>query len=379
MKKKILMMGAIFGAGIFAYNCGGGESGAGESGTISLYFTDAPADMYPVVEVTVYEANLCRDATCTDKVNLFSDPNGIVIDLTNLNGILQYIDTANIPQDTYSRLEIILAQRATICDNTGTCNPAIFTEMSESPTKHNEVNCPPGIIDQNGNQLCYIRYSGTVNPFVDGKIVVDFNLKGFEVNTSTTPWQINDVEVKPLTPSQVSGAHKYKIYAVIQSVDSTDNTFAVDWKGQTYTVSVTNTTKCEISDINYFGSVCTNQLSQDICVEIKVQEDPSTTNTLTAIEVEAKSPHKCGSGPEDYSYEGHAKEIKEAVESIDIANSSFTLSNYPTPIKVTDKTVCEYNDVYYIGADCVTNLQPNWFVEVKIDSNNNAIKIERES
>jgi len=210
--------------------------------------------------VTIYEINLCKDPVCSEKVSLFSDPNGITIDLTDLNGVLQYIDTVNVPEGNYPRLEIILDQKAQICDNSGTCNEAVFTQMDEKPQKPNEVNCPPDMVGPEGNQLCYIRYNGAINPLVSGKLVVDFDLKEFEVKWDPVGnrWLIEEVKVKPITPA---GHHKYEIYALVDSTDITTDSLSALWRGSTYTVQLTSGTKCEVGGVYYSSPAdCLNQL-----------------------------------------------------------------------------------------------------------------------
>ncbi len=386
--KKLVLLGAIFGSGLLAYNCGGGggvdttSSETSGSSAVSLYFTD-DASVYPVVEVTVYEVSLCSDPSCQNKIQLFQDTNGIVIDLTNLNGVLQYIDTTTVPEGSYPRLEVVLSQQATICDNSGQCHDAVFTEMDEKPTKPNVVNCPPGYTDSNGNQLCYIRYNGVTNPTAMGKLILDFNLKDFEVDTSTTPWRITEVKVSPLTPTG-EGEYEYEIYATVQSVDT--GSMTVSWKDNTYTVNVNDSTRCEVMDMNYWGQECFNQMQPNMCVEIKAQEDPSTTNTLTAIEIEVKNAKECGEEAASEEQEGHKEdedmgkmytEIKGSVSNVDTNNNTFTVGN--TLVSVTDNTFCEYDEVYYRGATCISNLQEGWIVEVKINQSGEALKIEKES
>ncbi len=371
MGKKILMSAGLI-VGALLYSCGGG--GGGDTTPVSLYFTDAPASNFPVVEVTVYEVSLCSDPACNDKVNLFSDPNGIKVDLTDLNGVLQYVDTVNIPQGSYSRLEIILDQKARICDNTGTCNDAIFTEMDEKPTKPNEVNCPPGLLDQNGNQLCYIRYNGVVNPTANSKLVVDFDLKEFEVNTTTNPWQIEEVKVGPITPSK---DHDYEIKGIIESVDPNTNSIALSWRGSIYTVNLSNSISCEIGDVYYSDATdCIAQLQKDMCVEVETYQDPSTTDTITADELEVKEAEECGSKG-GYSPHKSMTEIKGKVSGVDSQNNTFTIEGVGN-ISVTSMTHCEYSDVYYTGTECLDNLQIGWIVEVKVNSLGEAMKIEKE-
>lgn len=313
--------------------------------------------------VKVYEVNLCSDNQCQNKVKLFTNQQGLEVDLSKLNGILQYINTANIPQETYNRLEVILDKNLTIIDGSGVSHSAIFTPMQEKPNKPNTVQC------DNANNKCYIRFNGTVQPFAMGKLVVDFQLKEFEVkesNEPTTPWQVTEVKMMPLTPQ----TNKYKVYLSVQSVNSQNNTITGTWMGKTYTVNISSNTVCEINGTNYQGTNCTGQIQSGMCIEVKATTDPSSSNTLTATEIEVEDPDKCM-----FNY---YTELKGTVSSIDSQNSTFSINTYNNPIKVTPSTYCEYNDNHYMGNQCLANLQTGWLVEVKINSNNEAIKIEKE-
>ncbi len=161
------------------------------------------------------------------------------------------------------------------------------------------------------------------------------------------------------TENSPSKAHdrKYEIYAVVTSV-GTDSI----------------STKCEVNETNYFGSDCLAQLQPDMCVEVKSSEDPSSTNTITAVEIEVKGQSKCMAGMEKEST--HA-EIKGAVSSVNKQNGTFTVDG--RVITVTDTTFCEYFGTYYVGSDCIDNLQSGWMVEVKVNSSKEALKIETES
>lgn len=266
----------------FLGSCGGGGS-SNQSAPLSLYFTD-DMSIYSSVKVKVYEVNLCSDNQCQQKVNLFSSQQGLEVDLAKLNGVLQYINTSNIPQGTYSRLEVVMDKNLEITDNQ--THQAQFSPMQEKPHKPNTVQCDA--------QKCYIRFNGVVQPFSMGKLVVDFVLKEFEVNTSTNPWLVTEVKMKPLTPDEMSKS--YKVYVKVQSVNPQTKSFTGTWMAKTYTVNLSsNLQKCEINDQNYNPSDCINHIQVGMCLEVKSLEDPASTMTLTAVKVESEESGKCGS------------------------------------------------------------------------------------
>jgi len=277
MRKEWILAGLC----ALIFSCGGGGGGSSSSSTssVSLYFTD-DASVYPEILVKVYEVNLCSDNVCQQKVSLFTSQQGLQVDLAKLNGVYQYITTTNIPQGTYNRLEVVMDKNLTITDQSGQQHQAIFVPMQEKPNKPNTVQCPT-------DERCYIRFNGTVQPFAMGKLVVDFVLKEFEVRTSTDPWQVTEVKMMPLTPKNI----QYKVYLSVQSVGT--NSFTGTWIGKTYTVNITQNTTCGINGINYSGSGCINQITQGMCLEVKVQEDPATYNVLNAVKIESKDQAKC--------------------------------------------------------------------------------------
>ncbi len=269
-------------ATMLLFSCGGGGGTTPPASSVSLYFTD-DMSVYPSILVKVYEVNLCSDQQCQQKVNLFSSQQGLKVDLAKLNGILQYITTASIPQGTYNRLEVVMDKNLTITDPSNQTHPAVFSPMQEKPNKPNTVQCDA--------QKCYIRFNGTVQPFATGKLVVDFVLKEFEVNTSTPPWQVTEVKMMPLTPSEVNSYEK-ELYLIVQSVDTQNNSFAGTWNGKVYTVKLTGNTTCEINDQPVQNN-CINYIQTGMCLEVKVQEDPATSSTLTAMKIENEEDGRC--------------------------------------------------------------------------------------
>lgn len=378
MRKRILkavFVVIVVSFGFLFVACGGGSgTGGGNAKTdsVSLYFTDAPADVYSSVLVKVYEVNLCSDYYCQNKVNLFTNQQGLEVDLSKLQGILQYINTFNIPQVTYNGLEVIMDKNLTIFDGSGKSHDAIFTSMQENPNKPNTMQC---------DSRCYIRFKGTVQPFSTGKLIVDFKLKDFDVNENTIPWQVTEIKMIPLTP-QDSMPTYYKVYLTVQSVNSQNNTITGTWMGKTYTINVTQSTVCEINGVYYSGINCTAQINSNMCLEIKNNADLTGSSTLTAIKIETENPKKCymmsSSPPPNQPVPSQpVMKLKGYVTAK--GTDTFNLNTYNNSIQITSNTYCEYQkNVYMTGNNCFTNLQNGWFVEVKINSSNQAIKIERE-
>lgn len=364
-KMRVLFATAVCGGLVASCGGGGGSSSGSVSGqSIPLYFTD-DMSLYASITVRVYEVNLCSDNQCQQKVNLYSNQQGLEIDLAKLNGVLQYINTASIPQGTYNRLEVILDRNLSIVDGSGQTHDAVFTPMQEKPNKPNVVQCPD-------SSKCYIRFNGTVQPFAMGKLIVDFNLKEFEVNTQKSPWEVYEVKMMPVTPPSQPDM---KLCLAVQNVQ--ENRITGTWMGRTFTINITQNTVCEINGAYYSGNSCAGQIQQGMCIEVKTRQDPASSSSLDAVEIESEKPSRCmmSSGVQP----SKPRELKGYVNSVNITDSTFTLRNYSTPIKVTNNTYCRYQrGAHMTGMPCLSSLQAGWLVGVKVNSSGEALRIQRE-
>ncbi|MFN3598575.1 MAG: DUF4382 domain-containing protein [Aquificaceae bacterium] len=369
-KQKAMYLALLPLLGSLLGGCGGGGSTAdGSTNTVSLslFFTDSPADAYSSVLVKVYEVNLCSDNQCQSKVTIFSNSQGLEVDLSKLRGLLQYINTSNIQNQTYNRLEVVMDKNMSITDASGNDHPAIFTPMQEKPNKPNTVQCD--------NTRCYIRFNGTVQPSSTGRLVVDFVLKDFDVDESTNPWQVREVKMMPLKPQSYPQGY-WKIYITAQGVQNSAITGT--WINRTYTINVDQNTLCEVKGAYHLGTACLNHIQSGMCIEVKTDSDPANSTSLGAIKIETERSYKCMTQMGGPNYGSPKPYIKVKGNVTAIGSNTFNINTYPNPIEITANTVCEYQKhVYITGSACLSQLQSGWYVEVKI-ANNQAIKIERE-
>ncbi|MEJ5339399.1 MAG: DUF4382 domain-containing protein [Aquificaceae bacterium] len=257
-------------------SCGGGGGG---SPTIraDLYITDAQENTYQSVIVRIYEINLCSDNACQSKINLFTNQQGVEIDLKRLENVMQYLNTGDIPQGTYNRLEVILDKNLSV-DN----NPAQFNSISQT-NKPNTVYC-------HADNKCHIRFNGIVQPFSVGKFAVDFDLKQFQINQNTSPWTVTDLLMKPLTPAEV-GNRGFVLFLTVNSMGN--DSFTGSWMSRTYTVSLNQSTTCSINHTFYSGQQCLQHLQRDMCYMVRVRQDPSAYTSLIASDISSAPQRLC--------------------------------------------------------------------------------------
>ncbi len=144
--------------------------------------------------------------------------------------------------------------------------------------------------------------------------------------------------------------HYNEFYAVVQSVDASNNTIVVSYNGMEYTVQITDNTQCEIDDRYYYGTDCFNYITAGMLVEIKTTSDFSQ-----ALEIE----------PKEYEIKGF---YKEALYNTDTYQFKMLWGTKELTVKIDDNTKCEIDDRYYYGINCfnqISNLQPDTPIEVE--------------
>ncbi len=295
MRKKALLLTAVLGTGFILASCGGGGSTSSDGSTVSAYITDAPADQYPAVEVTLYEVRLTDG---TNPVTLFSSNTGIQIDLTDLRNVMRYVGSAQIPAgSSFDRVEIEVGNSVQVTKNDGSTLTVSFG--SDLPN----VSCD----SESGR--CTITIKG-IN-VSSGVVAVDFELRNMVIDETNNT--ITGLSVKPVSVDPKNTDMEYEIAGKVTSVDRTKGIFTVDWLGREINVKVdTATTVCP-----GIGSECLPVSGW--CVEVETSDDPATSAEVRALEIERKRGKRCGEdiGDEDYT---EPKEIKFKITVTDPTN-----------------------------------------------------------
>ena len=117
MKRKALYLAAPLALGLVACGGGGGTSPAG-SGFVSVMVTDAISTQYTKVWVTVTKVTV-QDGAGT-VIELFNDPAGKVLNLTELKGVSNLLSTQSLTAGDYTKLKITMKSAVTLNDNTAT-------------------------------------------------------------------------------------------------------------------------------------------------------------------------------------------------------------------------------------------------------------------
>ncbi len=148
--------------------CGGGGNSNGNtadgSSAVSLLITDAVSDQYAKVWVTVLKVT-ASDSNGTP-VTLYDNPQGLVVNLSELNGVAALLNTQNLAPGTYSDFQVTLANEVSLVDrSTGQTVLAAFNDAGQ-----------PEVVPVQGSITI-----GSGN----GAIAIDFDLKQFRYDGAT--------------------------------------------------------------------------------------------------------------------------------------------------------------------------------------------------
>jgi len=194
MKKNLLFL-LLAGIVAFFFACGGGGSG-GDSleGTVSTYATDDISE-YDEVAAIVNGVSILNTGTGL-KCVLLDAPKPM--DLAKLDDEMLLISVKGCPAGDYNRFEVVLAREVTLTDgeDTQTCT---FTSYKDKKGTPNTLYCDP-VTD-----LCSIQMTGdqSVIPRENNKLVLDFDLKEFEVEDFPDPGCTVTMKVAPLNGSEM--------------------------------------------------------------------------------------------------------------------------------------------------------------------------------
>ncbi len=160
-----------------------------------------------------------------------------------------------------------------------------------------------------------------------------------------------------------SDGYKYEMKGMVSNVDSTAGTFTISYNGTDYNVSVTDSTVCEINDIYYTGMDCMSHLTDGAYVELKTNDDITTTTDISAVKFEIEDEDY-----EDHTYDSYRFEIYGIAKNIDPENGTFYLewNGMELQVSVSAETKCEISDDnYHWGSECLTYLPENTCIELK--------------
>lgn len=255
--------------------CGGGGGGSTTaSGTVALFVTDN-LEEFNQVTTTITGVEILHTgsgASCS----ILSDP--VTLDIAELSSEFLLLDLTHCAAGQFNRIRVDMDRNVELTLNEITDEECTFTSYKDNENKPNVLQC-------NGD-TCSMEINGMVNVVVrkSTSLVLDFDLKEFEVENFGEPGCGVTMKVEPLNANDVDDkknrGNRESIKGIISNLDSTNKTFTLTKKKDIFTVVYTGVNQEGIDKLLLFA--------QDSRLKTKVR---CSTIDLTSRECVASEIH----------------------------------------------------------------------------------------
>jgi len=216
----------VLATGVLLNSCSSGGNSTPLS-SIALYVTDDLAG-YKQVITTINKIDLKHTgsgASC----NVFTGP--LTLDIANLTGVMQLIDTASCPAVPYNRIHLEFGRNVALMDQADTSS-CLFTSFLDQGNQPNTLTC--------GTSTCTLDINGAVNLLVtqQNKLALDFDLKSFKVANFGNPQTCSvTMKVSPLHAGEIEARKNPEAFTgLVSSLSSSDQTFTLTRGSTSFTV-----------------------------------------------------------------------------------------------------------------------------------------------
>ena len=274
--KKLHLLNWLFFSSLLLIliGCGGGGGGTTtESGTVALFVTDNLED-YDHVITTITGVEILHTgsgASCS----ILSE--AVTLDIAELSSEFLLLDLTSCATGQFNRIRVEMSSTVELTLNEITDEECTFTSYKDNENKPNVLQC-------NGD-TCSMEINGMVNVVVrqNTSLVLDFDLKEFEVENLGEPECTVTMKVEPLNANDIDDkknkGNKESIKGVISDLDSTNQTFTLTKNKNIFTVLYSDVNQEGIDDLLTFAQ--DNQLKTKVrCSAIDL-----TSNECTASEI----------------------------------------------------------------------------------------------
>ncbi|UCH81345.1 MAG: DUF4382 domain-containing protein [Nitrospiraceae bacterium] len=337
MKKIIYILCGIsilLSGSVLRISCGdsGSTGDRSSTGNVALYVTDDITADYKHVEVTINGVQLLH--TGTDTVCEFYNPEDL--DITDLSSTIQFLDVNNCRTGNYNRIHIEFSQDVMLTNQLDEDVPCRFTSHKDQHDNPNILQC----IEKENETNCFMDMNGNVK-VVQNKtedVVLDFDLKKFEVVNDDISGCSVTIKVSPLNKSDVDKKHEngYKkaISGYVTAVGSEKKEFTLTTGSGDLIVSYADVEKEDIENLLNLAK------SDNLEVIVKSMSIDFNQGPVIASGIYLK--------------------MEGTVSKLDIIKSIFSLLYQPNKTIIVD----------YKNAEVEGNLEKDAFVKVKLNDYN---------
>jgi hypothetical protein len=344
MKKKLIILGAVFGivvsSSIFLSSCGtGGEEGtvSSTSSNVSFYLTDKPERNIEEVNVTINKVEFKHTGRGNECVLFEYDPNSgepnplESVNVLELEDSYLFVNETECEKAPYNRLRIEFDREVTVKKD-----GQLYTCVVEGFDRGNgkQPNRPHCV-----GESCYIEMNGAVNIAANVENVgVDFDIKKSKIIIDNTG---NCSIVFKLTPLHIDKekfkAKKFKTKGFITDLDTQNKEFTLHHGKREFTVDYSQVIQDNIDQILNFAEE--NNFDRRVVVDVKCFDFEKEIMTCDAEKIDL---------------------ILRAVqvENLDDVNKTFQVSLSNGQVITID----------YSNADVDEDLENGDYVRVKIET-----------
>lgn len=267
------------------YSCHrGGNSGTPATGTVALFLTDDPMELFTQVTATINRIQLVSTGTGT-ACDVLTAP--ATVNIANLADVMQLVNVAECPAGPFNRIHIEFDKSVQLMSGpTGTGMPSLCSFVS---FKDEGSGSQPNILQCDVDNICRLDVNGAVNVLVqqDNRLALDFNLKDFEVMHFGEPMTCGvTMKVSPLNASDIEKrGNREAITGIVSRLSTTDRTFNLTRGNRTFAVLYSG-----ITDTGQPGLDVLLQRAQDDGLRTKVTASniDFMNNTISASEILVK-------------------------------------------------------------------------------------------
>ena len=246
MRRMIMVM--IFAVGTMLYACGGGGGRTPSSGDVALFVTDDMSS-YKQVITTINKVQIVKSGDAGTTCDVLTTP--VTLDISDLSSIIQLLNVSNCPSDSYNRIHIEFDKNSKLMDQGNTSATCSFTSYKDNNNQPNTLQCK--------ESNCSLDINGAVNVLANqsNKLVLDFNLKEFEVNNFPLSNCSVTMKTSPLSDSDVDFkkglGYKEGISGSISNLNTAAKTFIIIKGNKTFTIHYSGISQQNIDQLLQFA------------------------------------------------------------------------------------------------------------------------------
>jgi len=233
---------------LMLFACGGGSGSGSSSGTVALFATDDISNYKQTIS-TINKVQLVQQGANGMTCDVLPIP--VSIDISNLSSVIQLLNVSNCISGSYNTIHIEFEKSTKLMDQGNTSATCSFTSYKDNNNQPNTLQCK--------ESNCSLDINEAVNVLANqsNKLVLDFNLKEFEVNNFSSANCSATMKISSLDTSEIaskkSAGYKDGISGYILNLNTYAKTFIIIKGNKTFTIHYSGISQQNIDQLLRFA------------------------------------------------------------------------------------------------------------------------------